>query len=426
MGFAIHAALGVPGIQTLYGLLVTGCFALTMLMIHWQTRSACWSLLGGGLFLWVDWQQLAIVRPQLAGLFWFVCLLAVLTAPRRGKFDRIIVAAIFAVWANCHGSFIIGIATLFAFLAGRVFDIVWRARRFDAVLGDERLRSLLVLTALATVASAINPYGIAIYGEVVSFSAKPNLSELVEWQPLSLRTYQGQAALAVSVALIPMWYLTPRRVKAVEILLIAGLGAGAVWASRMIVWWAPVAAYLAAYHGHAIQTRRLGERALRANWVQGRAWSFAAVAVCCSALAVTPIVVGSVLGNSGLSSQTPVGAVAHLEQTSITGRMFNKFEWGDYLIWSRPTSAQVFVASHAHLIPESIWQDYLRIAEGRMSWKNALDIYDIDSVMIHPTGQSYLARKLRGSSDWSIDYEDEWSVIFVRSNKKPAADVPGG
>ena len=65
IGLAAHALWGVAGLQFLYAT----CITLTTVLLLWQcyhrTGELLISLSAAGLFLWVEWQQLMIIRPQL-------------------------------------------------------------------------------------------------------------------------------------------------------------------------------------------------------------------------------------------------------------------------------------------------------------------------------------------------------------------------
>ncbi len=118
-----------------------------------------------------------------------------------------------------------------------------------------------------------------------------------------------------------------------------------------------------------------------------------------------------------LSPQTPLAATAYLNAHPPRGQIFNTYEWGDYLIWAGPKGLRVFVASHAHLIPRDVWQDYLRVITLRSGWEKILDRYGVELAVLDPDQQADLVDALRDSPDWSIAQEDDRSVIFVRRQR---------
>src|SRR5690606_12391866 len=178
----------------------------------------------------------------------------------------IIVPLIFALWANLHGSWILGLGLLAAMGSGHAIDVLRRTGSLRAVLAARTIHRLTALTVLAGTAVLINPYGAKVYPAVLEISGNPNLQPLIEWQPLTLRMSQGQAAAAAAFVLTIAYRFSPRRVRAAEVLLLVGLGGAALWSSRMLHWWAPVAAWYLALHTAAILRRtrqRSGDAAVR-------------------------------------------------------------------------------------------------------------------------------------------------------------------
>jgi hypothetical protein len=264
----------------------------------------------------------------------------------------------------------------------------------------------------------LNPYGWRIYEAAWQLASNPNLADLVEWKPLRLWMWQGRAALVVSLSLLGLYSLTPRRISITEAVLLLGFGAATLATSRMIVWWGPIAAYYASVHASAIWHRwRRGRSAL--FWSARKIPAYFAVAVVGIALALTPL--AGVRGQGmpfdprdGLSSQTPVDATRFLQTHPPRGQIFNSLEWGDYLLWAGPPGLEVFVASHVHLVPRAVWQGYMRIITLDDGWPKILDRYRINTAIVDDDLHAALADALREDPTWSVAYEDSQGAIFVR------------
>ena len=254
-GYAAFQWEGIPAIQFLYAASITACLALLASCTARQTRFIWPALLAAVACTWLEWQQFLIVRPQLAGLVCFVLLFAYLTRKRLGGERWIVVPILLAIWANLHGSFVVGLAMLAAFAAGRGADVVRRTAKWQAACRDGKFRTLSILILAAGLAVLLNPNGWTIFRDVWETATNPNLADLVEWRPLDIQMRQGQAAAVVALGLIVLYRLTPRRVATSEFLLLIGLGTAALRSSRMIVWWAPVASYFLAIHAAAIWKR---------------------------------------------------------------------------------------------------------------------------------------------------------------------------
>jgi hypothetical protein len=432
LGYAMHAAFGVAGVQFLYAAPITLACALLAAAIYRRTGSVWTTLLALAAFGWVSHDPLLIVRPQLAGLACFTALFALLASGSWRRWYWGVVPALFVLWANLHGSFLVGLTLLGALCAGRVLDIAWKMRRPGAVLADTMTRRLFLLLELAAAAVLVNPYGIRLYAEVLSFSRNPNLADLVEWDPLTLTMPHGLAAAVVALGLVIAYRLSPRRVRAGELLLLVAFGAAALWHSRMILWWAVIAAYYLGLHLSAAW-RRFHRAPVRPSPRSGR-WSVVTAGLFWICFGFTPFGVRLLHGKptdperaarqlaASVSRQTPVDAVDFLRRNPPQGLVFNTYEWGDYLLWDGPPGLQVFVASHAHLVPPDVWRDYMQIAYAGEGWRTGLDRYGVNTVILDHQGRKALIRLLNEDKTWTLAYDDAIAAIFTR--KPTAADAP--
>jgi hypothetical protein len=419
VAYLAFAWRGVPALQFLYAASVTACVGLLAWCSLQKTDSAWAVALAAALYVWIDWQQLAIVRPQLAGCVCCMILFAILTSRISGIAGAVAVPVLFAVWANLHGSFLIGLAMLAAFVCGRAGDVVRKTWNLEAGLASLRARRDALFLTLAVAAVMLNPYGARIYDAAWQLSSNPNLADLVEWKPLRLWMWQGWAALAVSTILVALYALTPRRISTIELLLLVGFAAATLRTSRMIVWWGPLAAYYVSLHAAAIWKRwgrggRVSEESL--------AWTiptrFTVITVCV-ALACTPL--AAVLlrrpaadRRESFSSETPIDAAVYLREHPPSGPIFNTLEGGDYLLWAGPPGLQVFVASHVHLVPRAVWQDYIRVITLDDGWQQILARYGINTAVVDDDQHAALADALREDPAWSVAYEDAHGLVFVR------------
>ena len=191
--------------------------------------------------------------------------------------------------------------------------------------------------------------------------------------------------------------------------------------SRMIVWWSPVASYYLALHAAAVWRRyRLPERNLRV--AAGPGWTFLAAVAIGGAAACSPLGVLLLQGRrpdpfESLSPQTPLGATDYLNAHPPDGQIFNTYEWGDYLLWAGPRGCAFFVASHAHLIPVPVWQDYIRVITLKSGWERILDRYGVSVAVLDAGQHAQLVDALCGKADWSVAYEDDRSAVFVRAQR---------
>ncbi|MCA9091257.1 MAG: hypothetical protein KDA90_21795 [Planctomycetaceae bacterium] len=429
-GFALFQNFGTAGLQFASAASVAMVMGLLSCGVYRRTGNVWASLLTLFAFLAIDSRQLVfnlqmITRPQLAGMACFAIVFMLATAPRYRQWHTVAIALTFALWANLHGSFPVGLLVLGTLAVGRYVDFSWRARHALAGFRDATFRRLFVAAELGAVAVLLNPYGIGIYGEVFAVANNVNLRDLLEWEPLTMRMFQGQCAAIAAFVLACLYRVSPRRVTTGELLLLVGFGLLALWTSRMIVWWGPLAAYYmglhtaAAWRAHVkhapLPSRRAG---LNTVVALGLSWIF---------FAYTPFGVRLLHGGpktaeeaaqrfrKTVSRDTPVEITEWLVEHPQPGQIFNSYEWGDYLMWAGPQDAQLFVTSHVHLIPPEVWRDYRNTSYGLSGdWERQLDRYSVNTVIMDKMSHQGMIDALQKNEHWERAYEDRLGAVFVR------------
>lgn len=425
--YAVYNQLGITSLTFLYAVSITFCVGLLMSQCIVKTRHFAAAFGGAMLFMWVEWQQLLIIRPQLAGLMCFMGLFALLNT-RRLKHSPamwLVTPLLFALWANLHGSFLVGLGMLAMFCAGEAVDVFRRTRSLKAALGSRMVRRYFFLTELAAAAVLLNPYGLRLYSEVLLFSENQNLFDLIEWDPLTLRMHQGRAALAAALGLAFLYRLSPRRVRAREALLLVGFGVATLWFSRMLIWWAPPAAYYFSVHLAAVWRTR-SDMPAEAPRVASL-WTVVGLGSLWILFAVTPFGGRVVHGRQPderqvrrmLSPATPIDATSYLCQMADAGALppgpiFNSYEWGDYMLWEGEGRLPVFVASHVQYIPSTVWQHYRHVVNVGDGYERTLDTYGINVVVVDKAWRQALIGRMRRNSAWRVEMETSLAVVFIR------------
>ena len=428
LGFAMYSVTGPVGLQFAMAASITGTLALIAYSLYQHTHRATMACLGMGVFLWLAVQQFCVgwgdmptlIRPQVLGVLiytWIFCRV-VSGAPLRR--DWILIPLATCLWANLHGSFVMGPLLLVTLSVGRGLDVLIRTGTWKAVWRDARAVNWFLIAELSAVAALLNPYGVGLYAEVLTFASNANLMDLLDWEPLTLRDGQGRAIATVAALLMVLYRLSPRRVSLGEFLLLAGLGAWALWASRMLIWFSIPAAYYTALHWNAVRQRRVPKSEVTMPHRAGM-WTVVAVGACWIGFALSPIGVFAMhrkqapLKNT-VSADTPIGAVEYLlkQKEPLRGQVFNSYEWGDYLQWAGPKDIQLFVNSHVHAIPREVWQSYLSISRAGANWDDQLDRYGVNYVIIDQRVLSSLKNQLKADEHWRMGYDDGVAVVFIR------------
>jgi hypothetical protein len=428
LGYQVFSQAGPAGIQFLHAAAISVCLALLAWRCFCRTRSFVFTALGLAVFETLNWYQFQIVRPQLAGLVCFCVLATYLTSRRLPRLYWLTIPATMAIWANMHGSFVIGLSLLACGSAGRAIEVWRRTKKSSAVCHDTHVRRLFLTTALGAVAALLNPYGLRLYSEVLSISSNPNVQSLVEWAPLDYQSMQGNIALAGALALIAIYRWSPRRAPAGEPLALLALGALTAWSARFLVWWAPLAAAGFAVHSHAAWQRYHPPPVPARPPLCNGKWTAITFALAGIALAWMPLTVvlqsRSAEFKDNVSQGTPIEAVEWIREHPPAGLIFNTYEWGDYLVWAGPPGLKVFVTSHAHLVPCKVWRDYLTVINGDRNFDEVFDRYGIDTIVVDKAYRESLISKLDADAGWKRSYDDSLATVFTRHYEATNTTAP--
>ncbi len=281
-----------------YGALVLGFVAMWVAAVGTATR---WRL------------SLAVAGVSLAALFpylgvrpvaWTVLLLAVtlrLIMARR----LVWLPLVFAVWANLHGGFVVGLAVLGLYAA---MERSWVAARW---------------LSISVAASLLNPYGWRLYQEIWQTATDQRLhSTIVEWAPLAIDQYAAPYLIAVIAALL-LWPGSRRWSRV--------LGVGLLLATLSATRQLPLLVIATVGHGQAAYEALLawaGQVNLRPRW-----WRLGLATIGVAA-GLMPWWWPATVASPGAAP--PYRSVAELREHPCRGALFNHYSFGGYLIWRLP------------------------------------------------------------------------------------------
>ncbi len=422
IGFVVVSTprLQLAGLQGLFAIAITSCCTMLSWRTYSQTKSGLFAILSLCIFLIVGGDHLMILRPQLAGIVCFVALLTRLVGKASFTANCVFVSGVFALWANLHPSFCVGIGLLGCFCLGRCLDVLVRTGSVRRGVHDRQTRRVFGLTILSATAVLINPYTVRLYREAFRFSANTNLQDLAEWQPLTIKDHEGQIVAVTAILLATIYRISPRRIRSWEVLASLGLGLSSLWCSRMIVWLAPVVALVIAQHAFAVWLKWNDEPFVVPQPAQSSKWALAAIASSGICFILSPLGIALLTGKhadklQSVSRDTPVFAAEHLIEHPPRGMIFVTYEWADYVQWVGPKDLQLLVNSHAHLIPRDVWLAYMQVIEQREGWKETLDRYRINTMVLDRANRESLIEKLKVDPKWiSPPIERDGQVIFFR------------
>ena len=111
--------------------------------------------------------------------------------------------AVFCLWINLHGSWLIGMAMFVLYIAAGSLRVRMGALEQEPFLTAHRNRLLLSL-ALSIIALFLNPYGWRLVWNPIDMmlNQKLNLASVSEWQPLKVGTPGGLCLLIVLALMV--------------------------------------------------------------------------------------------------------------------------------------------------------------------------------------------------------------------------------
>ncbi|MGA3103232.1 MAG: hypothetical protein ABSD53_02050 [Terriglobales bacterium] len=110
----------------------------------------------------------------------------------------------------------------------------------------------------------------------------------------------------------------------------------------------------------------------------------------------------------------PRDAVAFLRATDQPSKLFVYYDWGGYAIWKLYPQYRVFIDGRADLYGDDLMRQSMQTTtELRTGWRDVLDHWGIDTVLIPPS--CALAQALLLEPDWHTKVTDKAAILLVRA-----------
>lgn len=356
------------------------------------------------------------VRGQLYSLVAVAALLWFLALDRRG--NRRWMGpwlAIFVLWLNVHGGFI---------LAFGILGAAWLER---AARG-KRDWHLVGLGAAMLAAVAINPYGLRYYPYMVE-ALTIRRPDITEWQPVWVMAAEFPAsfiALALSVllmayalrvrgwrdsqgiAVLLLLLLLSVRTSRITMFyglaflcIVPGLLRGtplALWMDRALRRWASIALPVTALFAMLL---------LGAAWVR-KPWSI--------------LVPGVPLPGYGAHVVYPVGAVDYLKRHRFQGNLMVSFSVGAYAMWKLYPEAKVSMDSRYEVAyPPELAEKFIRLYSTGEQAAEVLGAYPHDAVLMHV--RSPLRQAVEAGDRWRCVYDDGVYALYAKRDSPLPAEL---
>ena len=322
------------------------------------------------------------LRPQLLGIVLFALLLFLVAGRHRWPVAFGLSPLVLLLWANVHGSFILGPLLLgYAWLDDAL------ARR------PASRRSALVLVA-GSVATLANPFLAVAWQYAIGIGASPSIAGRVsEWQrttPLGMPGILFYPSLVVTFALLAV---RRDRVTLATWALAIGMAVIGVWAVRGVAWWAMVMVFVLAT---VLAPRATAAAAPTTAPAGGAGSPRRAGLVNALVVAVLGIVLVAALpwwrapdpltGRAGLLSSAPSSVAQALAEVTAEHpglRVAAPQTWTSWLEWAAP-DARYYLDSRFELYPFDIWDGYDALLAGGAGARAVVDRWEVEAVVVAP------------------------------------------
>jgi hypothetical protein len=362
-----------------------------------------------------------MLRPQIWSWLPFVIYLLVLESWSAGRLRTswlLVLPLLMVFWVNAHGAFVLGLVLLGIFGLGELLSKLLKQGSCHSWSDLTKLVGVAGLTSLATL---INPKGVGIVQYVIGLMTDaPSQGLVIEWQsPTPSGIANTVFYISIVVLLLVLAY-SKFKPPPTDILLLAGFLWLAWNGQRYVIWFG-----LAVMPILTQAVRGLWHRFTVASGRRNMLNTVLSVVLFVPVLAVqswwvesvplpdtywSQVWRGSTVG-SLIDTRTPLAAAEYLE-VHPGGHLFNEMGYGSYLIWALPKQG-VFVDPRVELYPYDQWLDYALISRGVRSCV-LLNQYAVDRVLLDRDLQDELSRALYGCEPWSLEYEDDYSQIWIK------------
>ena len=419
---AVHQVAGLDGVAVLTAVVIAFAYALVagflirrgvamdlvvvtiaaaalLGMTHWAARPHAFSFAASAILL----RLLEPGKP--VRLLWFLLL--------------------FALWTNLHPGFLFGLGILGVMTVGDLFEATvgnvedraaWRhaARYHGAAL------------ALGSLATLVNPYGIGLHMHSIGHLGNAEMMTATsEFRSPDFHSSVGIVFLGILLIALAAVGSRRSRLSAPTLLIFLATVALSLRSWRYISLFGLVALPMLAiavtddWERWVPQVLRAPGRALADGDRLARRGIVALVFV--GALAGLALYSGEGRPRQYIADQFspkgfPVEAVKFARANRLSGRLYNDYKWGGYLTLAWPEQ-RVFIDGLADFYGNRIFRDYRHVAGLRPGWRDVLDRWHIDLVLV--PADSGVTAELTRESEWRSLYRDDVAALLQRTRPIP-------
>ena len=367
----------------------------------------CFVLVIGGACAAALWSP----RPQMFTFLFAALLLYLLRRYKRNDRTKLSPLLILMwMWANLHGGYVVGYLFIGAILVGELLN----RRLVGGGLDLPRLKRLAGVTLISLALLPLNPLGLDVYRAPIETLGTGGMRQyILEWQSPDFAQPVTWSFILLVLALLAVSWASRLNVDFSDLLLVAGAMCMALYSARHLSLFAIVAV--------PVITTQLADILERNGWTIPARNSESSLRTVLNLLLIVLVAVGTMAHvayvaspetvKQALALNYPLGAVNFLRESERSGRLFNSYNWGGYLILNLPTHP-VFIDGRADL-HRDLLSDYAAAAFGTAGWADVFARHEIDIVVIEADGP--LAWRLEETDNWRAVYRDDIASVYTKA-----------
>jgi len=368
----------------------------------------------------------------------------------------------FALWANLHSGFVLGLLLDFLVWAFCVLAVILAPGYFSAesVQKKEILASLTALNLGACLGTLLTPFNFKLYSYLPGLFFSPTNRYNQELLPLAPREYLSfdylpftvlEIMLVLSVLMVIIGTIVNRKQNQLDpqfrfglplFLALLSISLIAFIAGDLCRRMIPFAVLLSIPYFVALG--KCG--AIKGGWSAAKEVAVANMALIflekidyafgkltarplrflllmifslyfvCRGAEASAAFIPPAIPQKTFSFLTPFDGVAFLQRQRPAGNMLNDPQFGDVLIFAMNEKAQVFIDTRFDLYGPDICRDYIVMANCLNGYESLLDKYKIDWIFFPQ--HVAIVDKLTNNPDWKTIYKDQAGVILVRQHAR--------
>jgi hypothetical protein len=297
---------------------------------------------------------------------------------------------LFLLWANTHGSILVGLMVLGVELAWSLAPERVLAR-VGGIGRSTHRRQLAVVSVVGLGASFVTPYGPYLLFYDIGVGTNSQIGQYIsEWNSPNFHSVVELVTFALIISVF-LFAVRRRRVMVLEATLTVVFFLGALHSNRISIYLYVAVAGLAA----SLPVRRVwGPRARRVAGALG-------IGLMLALFSYPSVPAGTV------TADTPVQAFNFLE--THPGRIFTKYTWGDYSIVRHRAT---FADGRTDLFIGPVLTDFFAVSDVKANPDPILARYDVDYV-VWPRATP-LAEYLSHDAQWVVVDRTGPALVFAR------------